>query len=88
MREDRPDNRVREVNFENLPPKCTISIYSLDGDLVRSIDHDIPESDPNYHHDSWDLITRNTQEPVSGLYYWVVEASDGRTQIGKLVLIM
>ena len=87
-REDRPDNRVREINFENLPPRCTISIYSLDGDLVRSIDHDVPESDPNYHHDAWDMITRNTQEPVSGLYYWVVEASDGRTQIGKLVLIM
>ena len=88
MREDRADNRVREVHFANLPPKCTISIYTLDGDLVRSIDHDIPQSDPNHTHDSWDLITRNTQEPVSGLYYWVVEASDGRTQIGKLVLIM
>ncbi len=88
MREDRPDNRVREINFENLPPKCTISIYSLDGDLICSIDHDVPETDPNYHHDSWDMITRNTQEPVSGLYYWVVEASNGQTQIGRLVLIM
>jgi hypothetical protein len=87
-REDRPDDRVREVHFDNLPPQCTISIYSLDGDLVRAIEHDIPASDPNHTHDSWDLITRNTQQPVSGLYYWVVEASDGRTQVGKLVLIM
>ena len=88
MREDRPEYRTREINFENLPAKCTIGIYSLDGDLVREINHDMPESDPNHTHDSWDVITRNTQEPVSGLYYWVVQAADGRTQIGKLVLIM
>ncbi len=87
-REDRPEYRTRELNFENLPAKCTIGIYTLDGDLVREIYHDMPESDPNHTHDSWDMITRNTQEPVSGLYYWVIEASDGRTQIGKLVLIM
>jgi|GEM_PF-1466393 len=33
-----------------------------------------------------DLMTRNTQLAVSGLYYWVVE-SEGRSQIGKLTII-
>ena len=87
-REDRPDYRTRAVNFANLPPKCTISIYSLDGDLIRSIDHDYSPGDPNSTHDYWDVITRNTEAPVSGLYYWVVEVPEGMTQIGKLVLIM
>lgn len=85
---DRAEDRVRAVNFANLPARCTISIFSLDGDLVRQIEHDYAVSDPNGMHDSWDLITRNTQLAVSGLYYWVVEAEDGRTQLGKLVLIL
>ena len=83
-----PDFRVRAINFGNLPPKCTISIYSLDGDLVRRLQHNFPADDPQSHHDHWDLITRNTQMVVSGLYYWVVEADDGQAQMGKLVIIM
>jgi hypothetical protein len=38
-------------------------------------------------HEEWDVVTRNTQRPASGIYYWMVE-SETRTQIGKLVLIM
>jgi len=85
---DRPDDRVREIHFANLPPKCTIRIYSLDGDLVRELEHDMDPSDPQSTHDTWDMITRNTQMAVSGLYFWTVESPDGETQIGKLVIIM
>ncbi len=85
---DRPDDRVREIHFANLPPKCTISIFTLDGDLVREIDHNMNPSDPNSTHDSWNLITRNTQLVVSGLYYWTVESDDGEVQVGKLAIIM
>jgi hypothetical protein len=84
----RPDDRVRAIHFANLPPKCTIRIYSLDGDLVREIIHDKDPSDPNASHEIWDLITRNTQLVVSGLYYWTVESENGDIQIGKLVIIM
>ncbi|HKK20195.1 MAG TPA: hypothetical protein VJ983_01900, partial [candidate division Zixibacteria bacterium] len=87
-RQDRPDYRTRALNFGNLPPRCTISIYSLDGDLIRKIDHDYAPTDPNCHHDYWDMITRNTEAPVSGLYYWVVEIPGGKTQMGKFVIIM
>jgi hypothetical protein len=86
---DRPEDRTRAIHFANLPPKCTIRIYSLDGDLVREIDHDVSPSDPLANHETWDLITRNTQLVVSGLYYWTVEPDDGgEVQIGKLVVIM
>ena len=85
---DRPDDRVRVVHFANLPPKCMIRIFTIDGDLVREINHDISAADPLSNHDYWDLITRNTQLAVSGLYYWTVEGEDGRVQIGKVVLIM
>ena len=84
----RPDDRVRRIHFANLPPECTIRIYSIDGDLVREIEHEVDPADPLSNHATWDLITRNTQLVVSGLYYWVVERPDGETQIGKLVIIM
>jgi hypothetical protein len=86
---DRPDDRARQIHFANVPPNCIISIFSLDGDLVREIVHNSPPADPNASHATWDLITRNTQAVVSGLYYWTVENSDsGEIQMGKLVIIM
>lgn len=85
---DRPDDRVRRIHFANLPPKCTIRIFSIDGDLVRELDHDMDPSDPLSNHDTWDMITRNTQLVVSGLYYWSVEKPDGKTQLGKFAIIM
>ncbi|MFH2049529.1 MAG: hypothetical protein ABIJ12_08785 [bacterium] len=85
---DRPDDRVREIHFANLPAKCTIRICTLDGDLVKEINHDMDPSNPNSTHDSWNLITRNTQLVVSGLYYWSVEEPNGAVQIGNLAIIM
>ena len=85
---DRPPDRTREVHFANLPPVCTIRIYTLDGDLVREIEHNQPEGSGYATHETWNLITRNTQLAVSGLYYWTVESEDGETQIGTLAIIM
>ncbi|RKX21269.1 MAG: hypothetical protein DRP35_04680 [Candidatus Zixiibacteriota bacterium] len=84
----RPSYRVRKLHFANLPPKCTISIFSLDGDLIRELDHDEDPFSPNSRHHDWNMISRNTQEIVSGLYYWTVEDSGGQVQMGKLVVIM
>jgi hypothetical protein len=80
-----PD-RSRRIHFANLPKVCKISIFSLDGDLVREIDHYYPDGGAESQHETWDLITRNTQAVESGIFYWVVE-SEGRTQIGKLLII-
>jgi len=82
----RPSDRVRAIHFANLPARCTISIFSLDGDLIKKIVHDKDPSDPQSSHDQWNLISHNFQAVVSGLYYYVVE-SEERTQIGKLAII-
>ena len=86
--ETRGKDHLRTVHFANLPAKCKISIFTLDGDLVREIEHNFDPGDPLANHDTWDLITRNTQLVVSGLYYWTVESEDGDVQIGKLVIIL
>jgi hypothetical protein len=80
--------RMRRIHFANLPAKCWIRIFTLDGDLVREWKHDVNPTDPTASHDEWDLITRNTQMVVSGIYYWTVEEENGNTQIGKLVIIL
>ena len=88
MSVDPTDERIRRLNFANLPPKCTIRIFSLDGDLIRELDHDADPSDPASAVETWDMVTRNTQAVVSGIYYWTVEDSNGNTQIGKFVVIL
>lgn len=84
-----PD-RERRITFANLPVVCTIRIYSLDGDLVDEFEHDAtgaPEGDATAMQEKWDMITRNTQAVVSGIYYWSVEEPNGETTTGKLVII-
>lgn len=86
--DDRSNERVRRIHFANLPPKCKIMIYSLDGDLVREIHHDKSPNDPTAAHEEWGLISKNGLAVVSGLYYWVVESDDGTVQMGKLAIIL
>jgi len=78
--------RTRRIHFVNLPPKATIKIYSLDGDLIREIHHPESRFSDTPSHTAWDLISRNTQAVTSGIYLYSVE-SDWGTQVGKIVII-
>ncbi len=78
--------RTRAIHFTNLPNKCTIRIFSIDGDLIREIKHDFPPGSAGSMHDTWDLISRNTMAVVSGIYYYSVESELGN-QLGKIVII-
>lgn len=75
------------VKFANLPAaRNTIQIYTLSGDLVETIEHDGTEG---YGEASWNLISRNGQEVVSGIYMYVVQSEDGAFEdfIGKFVVV-
>jgi hypothetical protein len=81
-------NYDKRLRFVNLPTRCTISIFTLDGDLVRILEHDKQEGDINATYDHWDLVSRNTQAVVSGIYLFTVEDKNtGETQVGKFVII-
>jgi hypothetical protein len=85
---------VNRVRFINLPPDATVSIFTLAGDLVRTIhagDIVYVNRDANVTGEfsgiaEWDLTTKNNQETVSGLYFYVVESSVGTTT-GKFVIM-
>lgn len=76
----------REIHFANLPKVCTIRIYTLAGDLVQEIKHYHPEGDPGSQEETWNVISRNTQSVMSGIYIWSVRSDCGE-QLGKLVII-
>lgn len=82
----RAAERSRAIHFINLPPVCTIRIYTLAGDLVQEIAHDFPGGGPQSQHEVWDVVSRNTQAVVTGIYLWQVNSQLG-SQLGKLVII-
>jgi hypothetical protein len=59
------DNRVK---FTNLPEKCTIRIYTVNGTMVRRITKDSPQT-----YVDWDLKNQANIPVASGLYIVHVE---------------
>ncbi|NIA29064.1 MAG: hypothetical protein GWP06_04015 [Actinobacteria bacterium] len=79
--ESRYEDKIR---FTNLPPACKISIFTMTGDLVETIYHD-----NGTDAELWDLISRNNQKAVSGLYVYVVETEQPKYEkfVGKFVIV-
>lgn len=75
----------RRIWFSGFQTKSTIRIFSLDGDLVRQLEYD-PSVDIN-NVIFWDLISRNTQAVVSGIYIYAIESDNGYKQLGKIAII-
>ncbi len=72
----------RLVKFIHLPPKCTIRVFSLAGDLVTTL----YQNDPTHGELEWNLLSQSGRALASGIYIFTVESDYGR-QIGKFVLI-
>ena len=75
------------IRFANLPQaRNTIKIFTLSGDLVQEIAHD---GSDGYGEASWNLVSRNGQQIVSGIYLYTVDSDveDFEKTIGKFVVI-
>ncbi len=79
------DPSGRRIRFVNLPRKSMVRIYSLAGDLVWSHYFEDP-TDPTGEPPGWNLVSRNNQEIVSGIYILHVESPLG-TEITKFVVV-
>jgi len=79
------DPSGRRVRFLNLPKRSTVRIYSLAGDLVWTRYFDDP-TDPSGEPPGWNLVSRNNQEIVSGIYIVHVESPLG-TEVTKFVVV-
>jgi hypothetical protein len=80
------NENLRVVKFINLPPKCTIRIFTLSGDLVKTVEHDgTTEAYPRGDH-SVSLLSESNRAMASGIYIFTVDSNFG-TQTGKFVII-
>lgn len=70
------------IVFTNLPAKCTIRIYTVSGELVRTLEHDNPNSGEHV----WDQLTDSRQKTAAGIYLYTVESEVGNAK-GTLLLI-
>ena len=74
----------RSLHFTHLPNKCTIRIFTINGELVDTIEH---ESDLNDGAAHWDMLTKDGLSISFGVYIYQVDAPDVGEFIGKFAVI-
>ncbi|MGB3340185.1 MAG: hypothetical protein WBB37_01740 [bacterium] len=84
-----------KLKFINLPHKCTIRIFNLNGELVKTLLH-THTYEPELGHERmpndaggdewWDLLNNERQAAANGVYIFHVRSDVGE-QVGKMVII-
>lgn len=72
----------RWVQFTNLPPKCTIRIVDLAGNLVRKLE----KIDPAETLLKWDLNNEYSIPVASGIYIYHIDVPSLGEKIGKMAI--
>lgn len=70
-----------QLDFIHLPGECEIRIYTLAGDLVKTIKHDNGTGDQ-----SWDLLSSSGQLVASGIYLFHITSTAGEF-VGRFAVI-
>ncbi|HEX5133043.1 MAG TPA: hypothetical protein VFX92_11230 [Candidatus Krumholzibacteria bacterium] len=74
-----PDDFIR---FVNVPPSCTLKIFTVAGDLVWETTHNAPRGNIE-----WDVTNRNSDPVTSGVYVYRLETPEGESVYGRIVVI-
>ncbi len=73
---------IRNLAFTHLPvDDCTIKIFTIDGDLVKTILHQNGTA-----REEWNLLTDANRPIVSGVYFYHVESNFGE-KVGRFAVI-
>jgi len=72
---------IRQIKFNNLPPKCTISIFTLAGDKVQTLYHDSDNGTA-----TWDLRGAGGREIAPGIYLYLVKTENAE-KLGRFAVI-
>jgi hypothetical protein len=70
------------IQFVNIPSPATLRIYTMRGNLVKTIDHD-DGSGITF----WDQVTDYGQYVESGVYIYHVETPAGQSRTGRFAII-
>jgi len=71
------------IQFVNLSESCTIEIYTVRGDLVKTIEHSSATSGVA----TWNQISDFGQYVKSGMYFYKVTSPAGAAKTGKFAII-
>lgn len=74
----------RSLHFTHLPNKCTIRIFTVDGELVAELNHDTPYSDGT---EDWNMLQKDNLSISYGVYIYQVDAPGIGQKIGKFAVI-
>ncbi|HMG17596.1 MAG TPA: hypothetical protein VK573_02635, partial [Gemmatimonadales bacterium] len=74
----------KKLRFVNLPSQSIVRIYTLSGILVQVLTLNDPTSGGEVE---WNLRNRNEQFVASGVYFYHVEAPDGKTKVGRFTVV-
>ena len=83
-RQNPRDRGPRKLYFDKLPSSCTISIYTVTGELVREIKHESPLDNGQ---EFWDLTTKDNFPVAYGIYVYHIDAGELGEKIGRLAII-
>jgi len=73
------------VTFINLPATCTIRIFTVSGQLVRTLEHRATSTSDVIH--NWDLRNENNLPVASGFYFAHIDVPDVGQKILKLAIV-
>ncbi len=73
------------VTFVNLPASCTIRIFTIAGQLVRTIEHTATSTNDITR--NWDLRNENNLPVASGFYFAHITVPDVGEKIIKLAIV-
>jgi len=73
-----------KITIYNLPPRATITILDVSGQIVDQIE--FTSSDPNNGSTFWDMFSKDGVEVASGLYIYVVDY-DGGQHVGYFSIL-
>ena len=68
----------------HLPDECTISIYTITGELVDIINHGPGSIKSSI---TWDLKNQFGRHVAPGLYVYKVETQNGLSKINKFAIV-
>lgn len=74
----------RRIYFENLPPKCTIRIFTLSGEHVQTLEH---ESTLQNGREFWNLLNKDGFSIAYGIYFAHIDAPGVGEKLIKLAII-
>ena len=85
--------QAKRLTFVNVPSQCTVRIYNLAGDLIRTIQHN-----DGFGEEAWGsttdndyMLTRFFHNVMPGLYIYQITSEvpghEGESATGKFVVI-